>query len=402
MMHVLFVTWDSGATDYLSSLFFPIFAALRPHGVRVYTLQGTYGAAADVERVRMSAAEWGVDYVPFVVPPENRGRRMPLHLQGFARTIVEEAKRVHADVVMPRAIVPAAACLSVLPWLRGRNVVWDADGLPADERVDFAGWSRHGLRYWSMRSVETAMLRVADRVMVRTEAAAEILQRRAGWGFSRNRLVVVPNGRDAGLYKRSDAARREIRDHLGVPENVPLIISVGTQAPQYGPELQAGLVRMALKAWPHAHAVFLTAQDAVIREALDREGVSASRYTIQRVPAMDVPRWLSAGDVGLALREASFSQRAVSPLKIGEYLLSGLPVVATSGVGDVDCILESDVALLSPTMELPSQEHFVRWLTERLAQREATAETARAVGLAHFSQKVTVEGYLRLLRRRPA
>jgi len=395
---VLFVTWDSGATDYLPSLFFPIFAALREQGVHVHTLQGTYGTAEDVARVAAQAKALGVGYRAYVVPSERRRLRMPLTIRRFAQTIAEEAARVDVDIVMPRAIVPAAACMLAARQHKKRVLVWDADGLPADERVDFAGWSPHGAPYWGMRGAEWLMLRAAQRVMVRTKAAAEILAQRGGASL-RERTVIVPNGRSESCYVRDEGARTRLRARLGVSDATPVLVSVGTQGPQYLTDLQASIVAAFIERWPDAKAVFLTAQDTFVHAALDRAGVPASARVVQRVAADEVPDWLSAADVGLATRQPSFSQRAVSPLKVGEYLLASLPVIATLGVGDLDTQLNKDVAYCLDVEKPLDAVALVDWFA-RVGQREETGARARALGLRFFSQDATVSGYLRLLRGR--
>ena len=57
-MKALFVTWDSPETSYLEGLFFPLFAAIRAHGVTVEVLQFTWGDAVD--RRKEAAAAMGV------------------------------------------------------------------------------------------------------------------------------------------------------------------------------------------------------------------------------------------------------------------------------------------------------------------------------------------------------
>ncbi|HKC12252.1 MAG TPA: hypothetical protein VKI41_09485, partial [Vicinamibacteria bacterium] len=48
----------------------------------------------------------------------------------------------------------------------------------------------------------------------------------------------------------------------------------------------------------------------------------------------EMPAYLSAASAGLSFRLSTPSQRAASPVKNGEYLACGLPVVSTPGVGD--------------------------------------------------------------------
>ena len=53
-----------------------------------------------------------------------------------------------------------------------------------------------------------------------------------------------------------------------------------------------------------------------------------------RAQPEEVPAYLSAADVGLALIKPSFSKRSSSPTKYAEYLAMGLPVLISGQVGD--------------------------------------------------------------------
>ncbi len=394
-MRVLFVTWDSGQVDYLASLFFPVFAALQEHGIQVQTLQGTWGDDAAVARSTAAAADHGLVYRALRFSPHHRRARMPVYMAQFARALAQEVREHNIDVVMPRAIIPAGVTLLAMPWLRHQRILWDADGLPADERVDFAGWGQRDPRYLAMRGVERAMLHQAHAVMVRTAHAQEILKARAG---NQAPLIrVVPNGRDAALYKPSPSDRASVRSAHNIPQHAPVVISVGSLGPQYFPAQQADIVAALLQHDPQAHAVFLTAQHAQILQLLRDRGVDVRRVIAQRVPAAEVPRWLAAADVGLALRQASFSQRAVCPLKVGEYLLSGLPVIATTGVGDLDQQLADDLSLLIPDIHAMNPQHVAEWICGNAPASLRVQERCRAIGLAYFSLEAAVRGYQQLL-----
>lgn len=395
-MRVVFATWDSGDTDYLASLFFPTFAALRERGIVVDTVQMTWASAERVAATRASAEQLGLVYRSVRVNAGSRKRMFPLNLLRFSGEIAAFARAQKADVVMPRAVVPAAAVCIARGALSGVRVVWDADGLPADERVDFAGWSRTGVPYRGMRAVERLMLSVADRVMVRTENARDILVERGARGFDAARIVVVPNGRDESVYRLDSEARVELRRTLNVAPGAPLLISVGSHGPQYLSEQQVRLVRVVLEADDRAKAVFLTAAEQQLDAMLEAQQVDRARVTIQRVPASEVPRWMAAADVGIGLRRASFSQRAVSPLKVSEYLLCGLPVVATLGVGDLDRTLRPAFSHIVDPDALDT-DAFVDWVREVCENRAEYGQAARDAGVQYFGLDAMLAGYERLL-----
>lgn len=396
-MRVLFTTWDSGDTDYLTSLFFPTFAALRSRGIFVDTLQMTWADEPRVQATRAAAQRLGLGYHVLHVDAATRKTRFPLNVYRFSKETIRLVRELHADVLMPRAIVPAAAAFLARFSLKNVRLVWDADGLPADERVDFAGWSKYGLPYLGMRAIERWMASRADKVMVRTENAKDILTARGGVGFDADRVVVVPNGRDERTYIQDSEARDSIRKLLDVGTSSPLLISVGSQGPQYLTDQQIALIKGVLESRLDAKAVLLTAANELVFDALKRHGVDETRVRIQRVPASEVPRWLSAADVGIALRKSSFSQQAVSPLKVGEYLLCGLPVVATLGVGDLDRILQPTFSFVVDEKE-PDVASFVEWVNDVMNRRTFYALGARDAGEEYFGMRKMLDGYGTLLR----
>src|SRR5690625_2875125 len=233
---------------------------------------------------------------------------MPQTMVRMAREIVRYVRAHDIDIVMPRAMIPGAMVLLARPWLRQQRIVWDADGLPADERVDFAGWSPNGPAYNAMRAAERAMLHVADSVMVRTGRAAEILRERPGKQGEKLQIHVIPNGRDPEVYQPNPAHRHALRKAHGIAPDARVLVSVGSLGPQYYPGVQAEIVARILGEDDGAFAVFLTAQHAEIQELLQARGVDMTRVIAKRVPADQVPHWLAAADVGLALRQPSFSQ----------------------------------------------------------------------------------------------
>jgi len=55
---------------------------------------------------------------------------------------------------------------------------------------------------------------------------------------------------------------------------------------------------------------------------------------VLNVPAAQVPNMLSAGDMGVLIRDRCLVNQVASPVKFGEYLAAGLSVLMTEGIGD--------------------------------------------------------------------
>ena len=114
----------------------------------------------------------------------------------------------------------------------------------------------------------------------------------------------------------------------------------------------------------------------------------------------DVGRYLAAAEFGLSFVRPCPSKISSSPTKIGEYLAAGLPVVSTSGIGDVDELLEGpNVGVLVRRLEQPDYEAAARGALALAADPEAR-ERCRQVARETLSlEEVGVARYDDLYRR---
>src|SRR5262249_5120280 len=126
--------------------------------------------------------------------------------------------------------------------------------------------------------------------------------------------------------------------------------------------------------------------------ALDRVGVRDQTWIkATHLPPGEMPMALMQCDLALALRQPAFSTQGVVPIKLGEYMLAGLPVIGTAGVGYVEPLMKAGVML-------PVEDDWSPiwpWVRDYvLPHREAIRKRAQAVGLAYFSLESSVQSYL--------
>ena len=397
-MNVLFVTWDGPQVSYLESLFLPIFKQLQHFGFHFHVLQFSWSSAeaADQRRHECESKGCSYTYVPVI--------RRHVALGGLvtsllgARQVRKAIDEHDIDIIMARSTLPA---LSTLLYLRWRNTpfVFDADGLPLDERVDFAGQRPSSLVYRLLRDIEAQAVRRADVVLTRSRKAVSILQARAGAGTAKDKFHVVSNGRDSALFSPGEASKRiAVKDRLGIPADAPLVVYAGSLGPQYAPEAMLSLFGLILASRPDAHFLVLSGSPEVMTDLVSAYDSSlASGVTVMRVEANEVPQWLAAADLGLAFREPAFSMQGVAPIKLGEYLLCGLPVVATRGVGDSHFIDENS-GFLVDGCDADTLASVADWFFHKvLPTREDYRAHCRTVGVDYFSLESSVEAYRKAL-----
>lgn len=385
---ILFVTWDGPQVSYLDGLFLPIFVGLGSHGLAFDVLQFRWGDPSGEQRSRERCAELGIGYRSVSI------WRRPGGLGPFASALlggaqVRRAVRAFAsDIVMPRSLMPALAVIRAGgPKLR--PMIFDADGLAADERVEVSGLSPSSATYRLLRDVEAQAVRLSGSVIVRSAAAAQVLWHRAGPPVTADRFHVVANGRDAGLYGPLDPEQRRIvRAELGVAPEAPLLVYAGSIGPQYRFDRVVAFSAEVAKARPDARLLVLTGSPDEARAALS--GLTQSTPIVMKVPPESVARYLAASDLGLAFRSASFAMQGVAPVKLSEYLLCGLPVVGTAGIGDTAPAEEAGVFLDSDADSTAAAQ----WLLEKvLPARDEYRARSRDVGLRHFSLERSVADY---------
>ena len=398
-MKLLFVTWDGPQVSYLEGLFLPIFKSLAETGCEFYVLQFSWGGDRRRQLSRQACEQAGITYrsVRVLRRPKSLGSLFTA-IKG-ARDIRRAVRDWEIDVLVPRSTLPVLACLHAL---RGSHLpmVFDADGLPLDERVEFQGVSPFGKVYRFLRDVEAQGVRRAAVVLTRTEKASDILLSRAGAGISADRFYQVGNGRDSVRYAPlGSEKRRQARKRLGVSRDAPLLVYAGSLGPQYCMPEMLAVFASVLRRRSDARFLILTGSPDIAYPEIRRCGGLAERCVVRSVLPRDVPGYLACADVALALRRPSFSMQAVAPVKIGEYLLCGLPVIATVGVGDNSAISHKTGCLIDQSDD-DSLAQAATWFTDVvLTARKDFRSYCREVGLERYSLESTVASYSEALAR---
>lgn len=386
MRKVLYVSWDGDAQDYMESLFLPLFGAASGPELAWRVCQFTWADPSRTARAAQLASALNIGYDHFGVLRKPQPVATAAMI-AFGASVIERLVRMHKiDLVFARSTIPAAMSMLATWKHPTARFVYDADGFMADERVDFGAWRAQGPMYRLFRDLEAQAVRRAAAVMTRTERARQILIDRAGAGVDADKIHVIPNGKDATRFAPSTLeANHQVRAQEGIPQDSPWALYVGSLGPQYFPAELVKWFEALYARDARARLHVLTGQEEVLRALLDLNKPAHQKITVKRVPPAQVPAYLAAADVGLSLRQSSFSQQGVCPIKIAEYLLCGTPVISTSGVGDMDEVLGDETGFVLQDLSQASLEAAAGWvIDEVMPQRQSYSARCRAQGLARF------------------
>jgi glycosyltransferase involved in cell wall biosynthesis len=389
-LKILFVTWDGPQVHYLESLFLPIFAGLRPHGFEFDILQFRFGTAEQEDAVRAACVAAGCGYTSAAIWRWGPMGAFASALRGGI--LVRKAlRRSGADAIMPRSTLPSLAVLAGRAD-RLRPVLLDADGLEIDERAEFSGLKTTGPIYRLLRDIESQMARRSTAILTRTEATREILMARAGPPADPSKYTIVTNGRDETIFHPFDeGSRQAVRRELGVAADAPLIVYAGSLGGRYRTR-RIGELALELRALrPDTRLLVLSGSPEIAQAELIDPLPGLAEFTIvRRVPPDEVPRYLATADVGTAFIAASFSTLGIAPVKTGEYLLCGIPIVGTAQVGDNSAAVSAGIFF----DDSGSDEEAARWIVDTvLPNREDCRQRARAVGVERHSLDRSIRDY---------
>lgn len=391
---ILFITWDGPQTSYMEGLFMPIFNAVQQRSdYQFHVVQFTWRTPERLAVTQKKALELGIAYTPKTIlrkPNATFGSIFSL-FKGirFLNRYVKEHK---IDIVMPRSTMPA------LMVNRMNNdtfkILFDADGLALDERVDFSGLSRESKQYRFLKNEETKMLRKADSVITRSQKAIEIHLKTIGAENS-SKFSVVSNGRNTDFFKPNPEQRIKMRSEFNCSDTDRLFVYCGSLGAQYGWSEMLEIFSRYHSKNQNAKFLILTGTPEFTHGKIP-ELLSKSIF-VKKVPFEQVPDYLSAADVALAIREPKYSMQGVAPIKLGEYLLMGLPTIASAGIGDSEEILKQvpDCFLLHhhEKSAITDAVTFVEQLSD------VNHEAIRASGIRYFSMEKSAESYIQSLNK---
>jgi len=394
MKNLLFITWDGPQTSYMEGLFMPIFQEIAKRGdYRFHVLQFTWADDKKIAYTKATAEILGITYAAMPV------FRKPTLSIGSLMTVFTSAKKVkkyiqknHIDIVMPRSTFPAMMVNQISK--RKFKLIFDADGLPIEERIDFAGLKKESFQYKLMKSAETKMLKSADAAITRSQKAIDIHTTHIGESY-RSKFSVVFNGRDKNVFAYQPQLREKVRQELGLKDEF-LFVYAGSLGPQYClNEMLEIFQAYAEKHW--AKFLILTGNTEFAEQNIPSE--LKPHVILKSVPSEKVSFYLNGGDVAFGLRKPTFSMQGVAPIKLGEYLLCGLPVIASKGIGDTERILENfeECYLYDHSIGMLPQIDQIKNFVEKaiFANRNNIAHQAQN----YFSLEAAAESYIKAIKK---
>lgn len=252
----------------------------------------------------------------------------------------------------------AVHCRSYLPALIGfflkktYNIkfIFDMRGFWADERVDGNLWNLknplYKLIYNYFKRKETSFLENADATVSLTEAGKREIEK---WKLKLPNIYVIPCCVDTQLFcpdQIADSTRQNLRKQLGIGPDSFVLGYLGSIGTWYMINEMLDFFKILLKRRPNTTFLFVTNETALVLEKAMEKNISPTSIVVISTTRKNVPAYISLFDFSIFFIKPSYSKISSSPVKQGEIMAMGIPIIANTKVGDTDTLLTCDTGIL--------------------------------------------------------
>jgi len=306
----------------------------------------------------------------------------------FPRELAHTVRELSIDIIIGRGAM--AGALAYLTAQRTNKPFYVESFEPhADYMLESGVWTRYDPRYIFQRFWEEKEKKFAKGLMPVAENYRRQLQRE---GLNANIIITVPCPVNLNTFTPSSIVGQAMRQRLGFATDFIVGIYVGKFGDIYYDEEAFDLFKAAADFFGNTFRLIILTPNIIseVKAKLKRVGLLPEQFFVVKAQHHEVPAYLSAADFAFAPIKPADCRQYCSPVKVGEYWASGLPVILTEGVGDDSDIIKAEGGgaifnLLYPKSVLQALEAIAQQISSpdyrkqvrHLAERHRSIDIAR-------------------------
>lgn len=288
------------------------------------------------------------------------------------------------DIVHARGATPAAMVLPLI-FATKKRFLFDMRSSLAEAYADAGIWKTGGFWYRLVQWVEARAMRQARWIVVETEAHRCLILQSPKEPALSEKLKVIPCCVDMERFA----------DLTGLGEDGPWeLVYLGSLSGWYKFDEMLAFYKVARESWGTGRLVFLTnGQPEEIQRWAVKAGIPKTEVVVDAIPFAGVPMRLVRGRAGIVFTAPGRRLESM-PVKVGEYLAAGLPLVVNAGMGDTEQLVRSHkVGVVVETFTEEGYRRAVAELDTLLRINGSLAHRCRQVARERLSLKSGVDEY---------
>lgn len=278
------------------------------------------------------------------------------------------------------------------------KTILDLRGFWPEERVEAGLWKKDGWLFKIAKFTERALILNADEIVILTAEGKKEIEKS---GYLQNKKInisVIPTCVDI-TNNAAGGIDNGIFNNMRI-DNKFVISYIGSVSTWYMPVEMFRFFDIAQKAIGNSFFLILTQERKLLEGILARTGGRRGNISILDIEHRFVPQYLSLAKIGLAFYKPGYSRKACCPVKFGEYLAQGLPVIINRGIGDCDeIIFKEKVGVVINEFSIEEYDRALRELLELLLEEDILRKRCRAVAKKYFSLDLGIDRYSQVYQR---
>jgi glycosyltransferase involved in cell wall biosynthesis len=207
----------------------------------------------------------------------------------------------------------------------------------SDYMLESGAW-KDGQKYRIQKKQEARAMKNASILITVSSQYTEYLK-----SNGLTNVHTIPCSLDFDEMPFDSSIREEIRSSLPQVDNQWIVgIYVGKFGDIYYDDEFFDYIGRLLHSDENYFQIILTPMLDHAKRAFEKRGISAERFLIKKVPHSEIGAYLSAADIGFCPVRQTKSKKYMSPVKTGEYLAVGLPIIVTKDISDDSQLIEEN------------------------------------------------------------
>jgi glycosyltransferase involved in cell wall biosynthesis len=242
---------------------------------------------------------------------------------------------------------------------------------------------------------EKKMLQIADKVFCVSEKLKSYHLSKNN-GLNEDKFIIIPGAADANLFFNNRDLRYRIRKELNINDEIVLVYSGRLAMKWEIPEKMFQLYKCIEDRIANVTLLLITPDINIAESLRELHNLSNDQIIILKSKYKNVSDYLNAADFALLLRDDVPMNNVASPTKFAEYILCGLPVIISKGIGDFsDLVIRNEFGFVLNDLdniqtEVPSLSDYIIDLMKNPNKYNILHTEIRSWGMKKLSKDIYV------------
>ncbi len=281
---------------------------------------------------------------------------------------------------------------AILKFFIRSKLIFDMRGFWPEEKVDGGVWKKDGMIYSVFKFFEKRFFIYSDRIIVLTEAAKKTIQEKFALLTD---ITVIPCCVDTVKFSDPGPSYSPSADLPDLKKRF-VVLYAGSLGTFYNLKELLSFFTVIKKIDPSSYLLIASdyPSESVLKEA-QKFNISPDDLMVKNLDYCEMPMVYSLSSVSLIFYTRRLSLSGCCPIKLGESLASGVPVIANTGIGDCDRIITDEkVGVILNDFSVDEYRKAFMGLKELMIDRDGLKARCRAFAFRYLSLGGGVDKYL--------